>query len=133
MWVSVRVLCILGFECVCSHVLYHTVVKYRKVIGVEHNSISCVLCRCKFLALKTLISDEELKFSDESLTSVEAFTFEPSDPPKRIEIVVLDDEVVEATETHLIRLRTPRREPLHTRMREGELLVLLSMWGPFYI
>ena len=53
----------------------------------------CVLCQCEFLALKTLISDEELKFSDESLTSV-----------------VLDDEVVEATETHLIRLRVPKGE-----------------------
>ena len=85
--------------------LYHTLVKC-----VEHNRISCVLCQCEFLALKTLISDEELKFSDESLTSVETFTFEPSDPPKRIEIVVLDDEVVEATETHLIRLRVPKGE-----------------------
>ena len=99
-----------------------------------------------------------MEFSDESLTSVETFTFEPSDPPKRIEIVVLDDDVVEATETHLIRLRVPEGETgvnlprdsvdisvlddgdsewrlVFERGGEGkrESFGFCCLWGPFYI
>ena len=63
--------------------------------------LSCIFC---------LKSDPELQFGDGGPPDIRTFTFEPRDPPKRIEIVVVDDDIVEATEDHVIRLVVPEGE-----------------------
>ena len=72
--------------------------------------------------LLCLHSDQELEFGDGAPPSIRTFTFEPNDPPKQIEVVVRDDEVVEATEDHLIFLRVPEGETGVNLPRDSETL-----------
>ncbi|CAI8025011.1 hypothetical protein GBAR_LOCUS14480 [Geodia barretti] len=68
------------------------------------------------------LSDQELEFGDGAPPSIRTFTFEPNDPPKQIDVVVRDDDVVEATEDHLIFLRVPEGETGVNLPRDSETL-----------
>ena len=58
----------------------------------------------------TSCADPELLFSNGAMPDIRTYTFEPSDPPKRIDIMVLDDDIVEDVEAHLVQLRVPKGE-----------------------